>query len=61
MTLYYVKQFGLWYGGMTGKNKDEFVFTNTQRDAIALDTRGAAETKCDELGNDSCEIVERII
>lgn len=61
MMRYYIKQFSLYYAGMTGAKMDEFVFSNSIKDAVMLTSRALAEKKCDELGNDDCEIIEHII
>lgn len=58
MKFFYVKQFNLYYGGM---RSDAFVFANDRRDAVALATYEAAEKLCEKLGNESCEIEERIL
>lgn len=57
MTLYYVKQFGLYYAG---KDQDgTFRFTNTRAGTPAKTTRQAAEDLVKELGEEGCEIEER--
>lgn len=59
MTLYYVKQFGLYYAG---KDPDgTYVFTNTRVGTPAKNTRQAAEDLVKELGEEGCEIEERIL
>lgn len=58
MTLYYVKQFNLYYAGV---RSGALTFANDRRDAVALNSRKAAEDKCDELGKEHCEIEERVL
>lgn len=58
MTLYYVKQFKLYYGGV---RNGSLTFCNDRRDAVALNSRQAAEAKCKELGEEHCEIEERVL
>jgi len=59
MTLYYVKQFNLYYGGT---DKDgTLVFCNSRRDAVCFDKQHIAALKCKELGEDISEIEERIL
>jgi hypothetical protein len=58
MTLYYVKQFNLYYAGT---RDGEISFTNERRSAVALNTYAAAEAKCELLGKTECEIEERVL
>jgi hypothetical protein len=59
MTLYYVKQFGLYYAG---KDKDgTFIFTNSRNGVPAKTTRDAADKLVEELGTDGCEVEERVL
>ena len=58
MTLYYVKQFNLYYAGT---DKDGVLrFCNARRDAICFEQKHFAEAKCKELGEDISEIEEKI-
>lgn len=59
MVIYYVKQYGLYYGGTT---QDGVIrFANVRSQAVALATREAAEIKANELGREECEIEERVL
>jgi hypothetical protein len=59
MTIYYVKQFNLYYAGtdISGTIR----FSNVRVGTPAFQTREAAEAKCKELGEEHCEIEERIL
>jgi lipid II:glycine glycyltransferase (peptidoglycan interpeptide bridge formation enzyme) len=56
-TIYYVKQFNLYYAGTDPDGTINLA--NERRDAVALTNRDAAIKKCEELGKEHCEIEER--
>lgn len=59
MTLYYVKQFGLYYAG---KDPDgTIVFSNVRAGCPAKGTREAADKLVEEFGTEGCEVEERVL
>ena len=59
MTLYYVKQFNLYYAG---KDPDgTYVFSNSRVGCPAKTTREAADELVKELGEEGCEVEERVL
>lgn len=57
MTIYYIKQFNIYYAGT---RHSSLVFTNDRNNAIAFYSKEAAQYKIRDIGTD-CKIEERII
>lgn len=59
MTLYYVKQFGLYYAGTDSDGT--LKFTNVKREAVLKDSLESVNDLFELLGNVECEYEEKVV